>query len=199
MTLNKQGNLTSATCGCPRGIKCHHIAALALFGHYNVSVTDKACTWNAPKPKQVTIRTAEEFYPPKPYLAIGEKMSNEQKEALKTKLSILGNTVGYSWLLQEEKGKDLQLKLPSIQDILLSDAFVNATDKVAYFKQKCTLDDNSIECIAIGTIGQATNESWYLAKKFRLTASNFGIIIAACNKNKYPESLFKTLNGKLLF
>ncbi|XP_074042020.1 uncharacterized protein [Leptinotarsa decemlineata] len=41
ITLNKSEDIISANCACSRGIKCHHIATLALFGHYNISVTDK--------------------------------------------------------------------------------------------------------------------------------------------------------------
>ncbi|XP_074033099.1 uncharacterized protein [Leptinotarsa decemlineata] len=41
ITLNKSEDIISANCACPRGIKCHHIATLALFGHYDISVTDK--------------------------------------------------------------------------------------------------------------------------------------------------------------
>lgn len=65
ISLNKSGDIISATYTCPRGIKCHHIATIALFGHYNISVTDKECTWNVPKSKTVQVKTADELYPPK--------------------------------------------------------------------------------------------------------------------------------------
>ncbi|KAJ8975392.1 hypothetical protein NQ317_008607, partial [Molorchus minor] len=34
---------------------------------------------------------------------------------------------------------------------------------------------------------------WYLIRKFRLTASNFGAILSCYKRNKFTESLFKTL------
>ncbi|KAL1487970.1 hypothetical protein ABEB36_015351 [Hypothenemus hampei] len=39
--LNKNGEIKEAKCSCPKGIKCHHIAALLLFGHYNLSVRSR--------------------------------------------------------------------------------------------------------------------------------------------------------------
>nr|CAI5835011.1 unnamed protein product [Callosobruchus analis] len=34
---------------------------------------------------------------------------------------------------------------------------------------------------------------WLVARKNRLTSSNFGTVLAACRRNKYPPSLFKKL------
>ncbi|KAB0803063.1 hypothetical protein PPYR_00033 [Photinus pyralis] len=62
ITLNKSGEITDGNCTSSRGIKCHHLAALALFGHYNISVTDKLCTWNMPKSKNVEVKTAKDMY-----------------------------------------------------------------------------------------------------------------------------------------
>lgn len=147
------------------------------------------------------VQTAEELYPPKPYSAIEEPISEEEKTKLKIKLSAFGNTVGFTWLLQsnsssEEPSKDCEF--PVIEEIILSDDFTGATNKIEYLKQKCALDDDRIKQIAAATSGQVSNELWYLIRKFRLTASNFGTIIASCKRNRYPDSLFKKLIGKLL-
>ncbi|CAH2006763.1 unnamed protein product [Acanthoscelides obtectus] len=83
-----------------------------------------------------------------------------------------------------------------IEEIISSKEFLEATDKVHIFKEKCAMDDISILDIAAATTGQASNEKWYLARKFRLTASSFGLIISACVKKRFPDSLFKTLLGE---
>ncbi|KAJ8975393.1 hypothetical protein NQ317_008608 [Molorchus minor] len=94
--LNNLGEHCFCNMYLSQGIKCHHIATLALFGHYNISITDKECTWNVPKTKTVPVKTAEELYPPKPYVAIEQLVT-------KTKvITTFGNTVGFTWLLQEE-------------------------------------------------------------------------------------------------
>lgn len=88
-----------ATCSCPRGIKCHHIATLVLFGHHNISVTDKECLWNMPGPssKKVEIKTAEELFPSRnQYSAIDRSMSEVEIEDLRSKLNMYGNTVGFT-------------------------------------------------------------------------------------------------------
>lgn len=195
--MEKNGDIKEATCICPRGIKCHHIAALALFGHYNISVTDKACAWNAPpKPKDGPVKSAEELYPPKPYTALEGGVPEASINRLKERLRSFGNTVGFTWLLNEESINPLENTFPAIEDIISSKEFLEATDKVSVFKEKCAVDDQSIEDIAVTTAGQVSNEKWYLVRKFRLTASNFGAIIAACRRNRFPVSLFKTLLGE---
>lgn len=193
--MNKSGDITEANCSCPRGIKCHHIAALALFGHYQISTTDKECTWNAPKTKTSEVKTAEELYPTKEYTAVSHVLSDNEIDSLRTKLSMLGNTVGFSWLLQKPIENQDFSYLPVIEEILSSDGFVQAPNQAEYLRQKCSLDDAAVEHIAEITVGQAQNELWLIMRKFRLTASNFGAVLNACQKNKFPESLFKSLIG----
>ncbi|KAF5306070.1 hypothetical protein FQA39_LY09048 [Lamprigera yunnana] len=44
--LLKTTEIEKCSCKCPRGLDiCHHMVALALFAHYNLSITDKACSW----------------------------------------------------------------------------------------------------------------------------------------------------------
>ena len=39
-------SVTKATCCCPRGqLKCHHMVALLIYGHRNISCTDISCQW----------------------------------------------------------------------------------------------------------------------------------------------------------
>ncbi|XP_057665463.1 uncharacterized protein LOC130899491 [Diorhabda carinulata] len=99
IVLEKNGDIKEATCTCPRGIKYHHIAPLTLFGHYNISVTDKACAWKAlPKPKVGPVKSAEEIYPPKPYTPLEGGVPEASSNRLKEGLHSFGNTVGFTWL-----------------------------------------------------------------------------------------------------
>ncbi|KAI4455534.1 exonuclease phage-type/recb c-terminal domain-containing protein [Holotrichia oblita] len=45
------------------------------------------------------------------------------------------------------------------------------------------------------TVGQSKNPLWLKIRRFRLTASLFGTVLAACRRNRYPPSLFKKLTG----
>lgn len=155
-------------------------------------MTDKE--WNAPpKPKFGQVNSTEELYPPNPYSAIDGGVPEESIKRLKEKLSSFGNTVGFTWLLIEESIHPVNYKFPVIEEIISSKDFLEATDKVSLFKQKCAIGDQSIKDIAAATIGQTLNEKWYLARKCRMTASNFGPVIAACKKNRFPVSPFQTL------
>lgn len=44
-----------------------------------------------------------------------------------------------------------------------------------------------------GSFPYIDHENWLIARKHRLTASNFGAVLAACKRNRYPSSLFKKL------
>lgn len=194
--MENNSEILSGTCTCPKGIKCHHIAALALFGHYNISITDRECSWNAPpKPKSAPMKCTEELYPPKPYTALAEEVTEEAEKVLKENLNSFGNTVGFTWLLNEEPVETTN-NFPVIEEIISSKDFLEATDKLSLFKEKCAVDDELIENTATATTGQVLNEKWYLVRKFRLTASNFGLVISASQRQKFPISLFKTLLGK---
>ena len=45
------------------------------------------------------------------------------------------------------------------------------------------------------TRGQRTNSNWFLYRRGRITASNFGAVLAAEKRGSYPDSLHKTLVG----
>ena len=115
-----------------------------------------------PKLKSVPVKTADELYPSKPYAAIEEVISEEQKNALKTKLKTFGNTVGFTWLLHGDTNEQEQVGDCDLQ-IISSNDFTMATDKIAYFKQKCFIDDDKIKHIAAITTGQVSNKKWYLS------------------------------------
>jgi len=57
----KDGFIADALCSCHRGtLICHHIAALAIYTHYNLSSTDTACSWSVRKSNSlVEIKTKQ--------------------------------------------------------------------------------------------------------------------------------------------
>ncbi|KAJ8911686.1 hypothetical protein NQ315_017138 [Exocentrus adspersus] len=68
-----------------------------------------------------------------------------------------------------------------------------SSDKELYFLQKCSLPLERIIEIAGLTVGQHKNENWLISRKSRLTASKFGYFLKAAKRDKYPQSLFKSL------
>lgn len=67
MNLDSDYFKESAECTWPRGqLNCHHIAALVIFAHYNVSSTDKAGNWSVPKRgTDEKVERISEMYPTK--------------------------------------------------------------------------------------------------------------------------------------
>ncbi|KAF5306814.1 hypothetical protein FQA39_LY00044 [Lamprigera yunnana] len=96
--------LEKAVCSCPRGqLLCHHMAALALFGHYNVSVTDKTCSWSIPnKVRNNVVQSISQLYPPKQHQSTSRDLTEEEIESFKNKLQIFDGAVGYSWILLKD-------------------------------------------------------------------------------------------------
>lgn len=199
MSIKKNGVIASSTCDCPRGLDvCHHMAALLLNAHYNVGATDKPRTWGTTKALDVDdIKPVDELFSNKTtYTAVDDLGLLNIKGFRET----LGDTniVGFSWLLKPEASNDLQKLIPSIEDIVFSKDYLEATDKSGYLQSQCYLTDEKIVEIANATVGQHKNELWLITRKMRLTASKFGSALDACERNmrqgrKFPPSLFRSL------
>ncbi|KAK4884502.1 hypothetical protein RN001_000773 [Aquatica leii] len=93
-------HISSASCECPRGqVRCHHMATLLLFGHYNYSSTDISCKWSAPKGSQGhDVKTMNDLYPiSKAYQATTCVLSDSVVEEFKNKLSVFEGAIGFGW------------------------------------------------------------------------------------------------------
>ncbi|KAJ8930911.1 hypothetical protein NQ314_016245 [Rhamnusium bicolor] len=83
------------------------------------------------------------------------------------------------------------MKLPQIENIMFSPKYI-ASEKVEYFKEKYMLSKENIKQIAEATRGQSSNENWLIARKYRLTASYFGVVVASFKRNRFPRSLYNS-------
>nr|CAI5834333.1 unnamed protein product [Callosobruchus analis] len=198
--FNSEWVIKSATCNCPRGqLRCHHMAALILFARDNISVTDKKCMWSKPKQlRDPDVKKLSDLYPPKDHRSTARDLTDEEIEQFKHKLSVFDGSVGFSWLLSEESNQEGNSESPSIVDIeslIFHEDYVTSTNKLRYFEDHLKVDDEYVKQIAQQTIGQQSNPRWLLARKNRLTASNFSAVIAACKRQRFPPSLFKRLLG----
>lgn len=183
-------------CTCPRGQDvCHHIAALCLHAHHNVSITDKACVWSAKTTlEKESVQTIKDLYPSKhsDYVAIQNTVSEADVDSFRSKLGS-GNVVGFSWLLQQNCEEDVEAFLPSIENIIFSTEYLETPNKKEYIIDKCRITESQVQLVIENTLGQAKNENWLIARKNRITASNFGSILAAVERNRFPPSLYKRL------
>lgn len=106
----------------------------------------------------------------------------------------LGVAVGFTWLLQDEPSPQVDC-LVDIEEFLFSQAYLDAEDKKEAFFNTMKVSIDTIKDVAAVTVGQSQNGNWLTFRKNRLTASNFGIVLAAIGQKRYPSSLFKRLSG----
>ncbi|KAM7315155.1 uncharacterized protein ISCGN_004938 [Ixodes scapularis] len=185
-----------ATCNCPRGsLRCHHMAALLLFAHKNISCTDRACTWTMKTTsKDRQVGPVETLIPsPSTSASLDRPVSEEDKDWIRSRLDALGATVGYTWLLSREPDMPIHV---TIEDLIFSDEYTQAADRTAYLVEKAAKSREEIQQLAESTTGQRTNPLWQVERKLRLTASNFGKVLKACENDSFPPSLFRHLLGE---
>ncbi|XP_062588594.1 uncharacterized protein LOC134250257 [Saccostrea cucullata] len=96
------------------------------------------------------------------------------------------------WILSPEPPVPT-LAVPLLEDLISSQEFISAENPIAWMKQKLMINDQEIQQIACLTTGQKENCMWASVRKYRLTASNFGCVLAASKRNRYSVSLYKRL------
>lgn len=113
---------------------------------------------------------------------------------------------GFTWLLKEDKGATSQQSkttqfLLNVEDLILETEFVNGTnyERQQFLTRKLMLSEEKIKIIAEETTEQSRSNDWVTARKHRLTASNFGKILGAVNRNSFPKSFWQSLLGKFKY
>lgn len=195
VNLFKDGQIKDASCTCPRGqFLCHHVAAVCIYAHHNISVTDVECRWAAKKSTDKEVNAIDEIYVAKSHVSVNRKLTEEEVTEFRTSLQQFGTAVGFTWLLSPEPTIEPNL-IPDVEDFVFTEEYFSADDKQKCFLDKMIVSPEIIEKVCTTTVGQSKNESWLRCRKNRLTASNFGFVLTAIKRNKYPPSLYKRLTG----
>ena len=176
-------------CECPNGQhRCSHMAAVLLYAQKNWSKTDRACEWRRPAKNAVELKAAEMFP-----LKLSLPSASTSEDALKwLQNELKGTDCGLEWLLKPYEMPEGE-QVPSMEKILHSDAFKSSTDKIGHLLNSMTLTLKEVADVEEATRAQAGCSEWMVARKYRLTASNFGKVLSAVDRDRYPPSLFKTL------
>lgn len=176
------------------------MAAVWLASRYRICKTDVRCSWT-PKPLPLNeIKNIRELFNiPKPARVTKRNLNNgevlELREALSKEIEC-----GFNWILADEPD-ELECnigcnKVVDIESIISSQEYINAIDRNEWIKKKLEITATEINEIANETIGQTENVKWFQSRRMRITASNFGAVIGAITRNKYPPSLFNRLIRK---
>jgi hypothetical protein len=139
------------------------------------------------------VQTLKDLHPSKRqnYKAVDRNVSDNEINTFLAQLE--GTTVGFSWLLKPEPADRSFQMVPIVEDILSSEDYLVSVDKNTYLLQQLALSQETIIDVASLTTGQATNENWLVVRKNRLTASKFGLVLAAYKRQRFPPSLYKSL------
>lgn len=201
--LTSQYKIERATCECPNGLhRCSHMAALAVTAYDNISCTDTTCAWkrSMPPKSQDAIRL-ENLYGRPSIVSIDREASSSEIQQFA--VNLWPDVVGYTWLLKQDPGpiayrSQIVDIIVNVESVLKSDEYqtLSESERQRCLQAKLKLSDQNIEVIANQTIEQANSIDWHTARKNRLTASNFGKILAAIRRDSFPKSFWSNLLGK---
>ena len=197
--MDEQHEIKSSDCECPGGaFKCSHAAALFIHGIHNLSRTDVECQWRKRKSNTSLSAqaVAEMFPPPKKYTALGRKPVQVDRAQLYEDLKQYGGFTGLCWLLSSEPPAFNELPIPTIEDIIFSEEFPQTRglqQQLDCLVRRSRILEEDILKISRITVGQRDNPAWHLARRGRLTASNFGSVLKA---KRVTPSLLKRLLGE---
>uniref|UniRef100_UPI00358EFCAA uncharacterized protein n=1 Tax=Myxine glutinosa TaxID=7769 RepID=UPI00358EFCAA len=116
------------------------------------------------------------------------------KEWATEQLTKLGRFTGMRWILSTEPAEVLPFK--TYEAVTVSPGFAAAQDKLSYFVAQMKLSNEEQQGIEKATVGQSKNPLWSSYRHNRITASRFGLVLAAIRRHSFPPSLFKTLRGE---
>lgn len=105
------------------------------------------------------------------------------------------------WLLEEESElleDDDYYEDKNLENIIFTVDFKESLDR-RQFLSMLAVDEREILEIGEATVGQFKNPQFCILRKFRLTSSNFGVILSAAKRNKYPPSLYNRLLGPTIW
>ena len=197
--LDEQQNIKTTECECPRGaFKCSHTATLFIHGIYHLSRTNVEYQWRKRKSStSLSSQAVSELFPlPKKYCALLRSLTHTDRSAFYEDLKKYGKFTGLCWLLSPEPPAVSKLPMPSIEEIIYSDEFLRARgiqEQLDCLVRSSKLDEQKIVRISEITVGQRNNPAWHIARRGRLTASNFGSVLDA---KRITPSLLKRLLGE---
>ena len=156
------------------------------------------CQWRKRKSNtSLANQSVSELFPPsKRYSALTRTPTHADRSSLYDGLKRYGRFTGLCWLLSPEPPVISKLPMPSIEEIIYSDEFLRARgiqEQLDCLVRSSKLDEEKIVRISEITVGQRNNPVWHIARRGRLTASNFGSVL---NAKRVTPSLLKRLLGE---
>ncbi len=128
------------------------------------------------------------------YKALDREVTEEDRQFFYDGLKEMGHKCGFSFILSKEP-EPVTLPVATAEEILSSPGYAESSNKATYFATSLAVPTDKIPLIAELTKGQRDNVYWGCYRKHRLTSSQFGRVLTAIRRGRYPPSLFKSLAG----
>ena len=131
------------------------------------------------------------MYPPKQYDPLKRKANHDDKAWLFDRLKRYGEFTGMTWLLSPEPDKENKLPIPTVEEIILSNEFVESGLSTDFLLEKLKVTERNVKQVVQVTENQRDSDAWHMLRKGRLTASNFGPVLQA--KRVTPSLITRVL------
>ena len=98
--------------------------------------------------------------------------------------------------MSPEPAPQAKLPIPTIEEIIYSEEFIQTRgyqQQLDCLVRKAKVNEGDVVLVSEVTVGQRDNPAWHLARRGRLTASNFGSVLQA---KRVTPSLLKRLLGE---
>uniref|UniRef100_A0AAV2JRC3 YqaJ viral recombinase domain-containing protein n=2 Tax=Knipowitschia caucasica TaxID=637954 RepID=A0AAV2JRC3_KNICA len=150
-----------------------------------------------PKTEEITSKKVSVIAPSTSQAGIKRPVTQEDREWALSSLAQLDRFTGLGWIIAPELPQtfDPSHHIKTFDGLLASSSYGDAEDKALYMLSSLAVSPQQKEAIERATVGQTKNALWMAYRRKRITASNFGLVLAAVKRNSYPPSLFKTLLG----
>lgn len=104
----------------------------------------------------------------------------------KKEITIFIYFIAMHWVMSPEPQLDAGsvINIPAVADLLLTRQYFVAQNKTHWLKQQLSTTTDQILDVERKTRGQRSNPWWMVARKLRLTASNFGVILGSIKRNR---------------
>ena len=91
---------------------------------------------------------------------------------------------GLLWILEPEpEGKTCPVAV--VEDLLTSPGYVQSESPMHWIRREMVISSDVIKQTAEATTGQRSNAMWAIVRKLRITASNFGPVLAAAKHGRF--------------
>ena len=122
----------------------------------------------------------------KSFRATSRPVQAQDREAFHSVLSKCDYNLGFTWLLSPEPDAPSVASaiVPSMEKHIFCEQFYSASNKAQYLQDVARVTATEVKRVAEITVGQANNPLWFLARKYRLTANNFGKVMAATHQKE---------------